>query len=106
MPVLTTYPGVYIEELPSGIRTIAPVATSITAFIGRTKQGPLEQPTLIHSFGDFERLFGGLWRLSPMTYAVQQFYMNGGTEALIVRVANRVAATGALTATPATFAII
>jgi phage tail sheath protein FI len=88
MPVLTTYPGVYIEELPSGVRTITPVATSITAFIGRARRGPVNEPVLIHSFGDFERVFGDLWSLSPMTYAVQQFYMNGGSEAMIVRVFN------------------
>src|SRR5438034_2678638 len=88
MPVLTTYPGVYIEELPSGVRTITPVATSITAFVGRALKGPVNEPVLIHSFGDFERMYGGLWRLSAMTYAVQQFYLNGGSEALIVRVHN------------------
>jgi phage tail sheath protein FI len=88
MPVLTTYPGVYIEELPSGVRTISPVATSITAFVGRVLKGPVNEPTVIKSYGDFERLFGGLWRLSPVSYAVQQFYMNGGSEALIVRVHN------------------
>jgi Bacteriophage tail sheath protein len=86
MPVLPTYPGVYIEELPSGVRTITPVATSITAFIGRALRGPVDEPTLIHSFGDFERVYGGLWGMSPMTYAVQQFYLNGGSEAVIVRV--------------------
>jgi len=88
MPVLTTYPGVYIEELPSGVRTITPVATSITAFVGRVLKGPVNEPTVIKSYGDFERLFGGLWRLSPVSYAVQQFYMNGGSEALIIRVHN------------------
>ena len=40
MPVTLTYPGVYIEEVPSGVRTITGVATSITAFIGRALRGP------------------------------------------------------------------
>jgi phage tail sheath protein FI len=88
MPVLRTYPGVYIEELPSGVRTITPVATSITAFIGRALRGPVDNPVLIHSFEDFDRIYGGLWGSSPMTYAVQQFYLNGGSDALIVRVQN------------------
>src|SRR5690349_11678659 len=88
MPVLTTYPGVYVEELPSGIRTITSVATSITAFVGRALTGPVNEPTLIHSFSDYERAFGGLWQSSPVSYAVQQFYLNGGSEALIVRVFN------------------
>jgi hypothetical protein len=85
MPVATTYPGVYIEEIPSGVRTITGVATSITAFIGRTPRGPQDQPTRINSFGDFERAFGGLDAGYPLTYAVRDFYQNGGSQGLIVR---------------------
>lgn len=44
MPVTLSYPGVYIEEVPSGVRTITGVATSITAFIGRTLRGPANDP--------------------------------------------------------------
>jgi phage tail sheath protein FI len=61
MPTTPTYPGVYIEEIPSGVRTIMGVATSITAFIGRALRGPVDEPKTINSFGDFERTFGGLW---------------------------------------------
>ena len=85
MPVPLTYPGVYIEEIPSGVRTIVGVATSITAFIGRTQRGPLNEPTTINSFGDFERTFGGLWVDAPLGYAVRDFFLNGGSQALIVR---------------------
>lgn len=85
MPVTPTYPGVYIEELPSGVRTIAGVATSITAFIGRAARGPVNEPTIINNFGDFERLFGGLRAKLPMTYAVRDYFLNGGATAVIVR---------------------
>ena len=85
MPVTLTYPGVYIEEVPSGVRTIVGVATSITAFLGRAQRGPVNEPTRIQSFGDFERTFGGLWSESMMSYAVQHYFLNGGTDALIVR---------------------
>jgi uncharacterized protein len=85
MPVPLTYPGVYIEEIPSGVRTITGVATSICAFIGRALRGSVDDPVVINSFGDFERLFGGLWADSPMTYAVRDFYRNGGGQAVIVR---------------------
>ena len=88
MPIAPTYPGVYIEEIPSGVRTITGVATSITAFIGRALRGPVDEPTTINSFGDFERQFGGLWVDSMMSYAVRDFYQNGGAQAIIVRVAN------------------
>ena len=86
MPVTPTYPGVYIEEIPSGVRTITGVATSITAFIGNARQGPTDKPIKIQSFADFERQFGELWVKSPMSYAVQQFFLNGGTDAIIMRV--------------------
>jgi uncharacterized protein len=88
MPVTPTYPGVYIEELSSGVRTITGVATSITAFIGRALKGPLSEPIRVQNFGEFQRQFGGLWRESTMSYAVQQYFLNGGQDALIVRVYN------------------
>lgn len=59
MPVQPTYPGVYIEELPSGVRTITGVATSITAFVGYTARGLDHRASRILSFADFERAFGG-----------------------------------------------
>lgn len=92
MPVTPTYPGVYIEEIPSGVRTITGVATSITAFIGRARRGPVDQAVTINSISDFERMFGGLWSLSTMSYAVRDFYLNGGSRAIIVRVHNGAAA--------------
>lgn len=88
MPINPKYPGVYIQELPSAVRTIVGVSTSITAFIGRAIKGPTDAPRLIHSFTDYERIYGGLWRYSEMSYAVYQFYQNGGNDALIVRVHN------------------
>ena len=88
MPVTPTYPGVYIEEVPSGVRTITGVATSITAFIGRAPRGPVNEPTTINSFGDYERQFGGLSVESTMSYAVRDFYLNGGSQAIIVRLYN------------------
>ena len=88
MPVSPTYPGVYIEELDSGVRTITGVATSVTAFIGRAKKGPADEPVEIFSFGDYERNFGGLWNKSPMSFAVRDFFLNGGASAVIVRVHN------------------
>ncbi|WP_457651884.1 phage tail sheath family protein [Rhodocaloribacter sp.] len=93
MPTNPTYPGVYIEEVPSGVRTITGVATSITAFIGRASRGPVNAATRVQSFADYERAFGGLWTESTMSYAVQHFFRHGGAEALIVRVFNPGAST-------------
>ncbi|NEO43237.1 MAG: phage tail sheath family protein [Moorea sp. SIO4A3] len=88
MPVTPTYPGVYVEEIPSGVRTITGVATSITAFIGRALRGPTDEPILINNYGEYERIFGGLWNESTMSFAVRDFYNNGGSQAVIVRLHN------------------
>jgi len=85
MPVQASYPGVYIEEVPSGVRTITGVATSITAFVGRALRGPAEMPVVLTSFADFERRFGGLWAPSRLGYSVRDFFLNGGGVAVVVR---------------------
>jgi len=85
MPVQPTYPGVYIEELPSGVRTITGVATSITGFVGKALRGPADQPVTITSFADYERVYGGLHRDMTLSYAVRDFFLNGGGQAVIVR---------------------
>jgi hypothetical protein len=85
MPAPLSYPGVYIEEIPSGVRTITGVATSITAFIGRALRGDANEPVAITSLGDFERRFGGMHADYPMSYAVRDFYLNGGARAIVVR---------------------
>src|SRR4051812_9284365 len=87
MPVSPTYPGVYIEEIPSGVHTITGVSTSVTAFIGYTPRGTVNDPVHIFSFADFERAFGGLSVDSPLSHCVKHFFQNGGNEAYIVRVA-------------------
>ncbi|MHA2308978.1 MAG: phage tail sheath family protein, partial [Candidatus Heimdallarchaeaceae archaeon] len=77
----------YIEEVPSGVKTIVGVSTSIAAFVGYTARGPTDEAVRIHNFGDFEQNFGGLHRDSLISYGVRQFFLNGGTDAYIVRVA-------------------
>jgi phage tail sheath protein FI len=86
MPINPTYPGVYIEELENPVKTIVGVSTSVTAFVGRALKGPVNDPTVIHNFGEFESIFGGLWKQSTMSYAVYQYFLNGGADAVIVRV--------------------
>ncbi len=92
MPVTPTYPGVYVEELSSGVRTITGVPTSITAFVGRAQRGPANDPTVINSYSDFERRFGGLQADYPLSYAVRDFYLNGGSQAIILRLYSGAAA--------------
>lgn len=88
MPATLTYPGVYIEEIPSGVHTITGVATSIAAFIDFFREGPRDKAVQIFGMGDFEREFGGLDTRSEASYAISQFFLNGGTEAWVIRSAH------------------
>lgn len=87
MPVSPTYPGVYIEEIPSGVKTITGVSTSIAVFIGRAKSGPLNEPVLCLNFGDFEKTFSSEYAGSDMVRAVRLFFQNGGTQCYVMRIA-------------------
>lgn len=84
-----TYPGVYIEEISSGVHTITGVATSIAAFIGWANMGPTDRAVLVQSWTDFQDQFGGLTNNNGtpnyLGYAVNQFFNNGGSQAYIVR---------------------
>jgi phage tail sheath protein FI len=93
MPVQVSFPGVYVQEVPSGVRTITGVSTSIAMFIGMTGRGRLNEPTRVLSFADYERAFGNDTTISEMTDQVRQFFTNGGQQAFIARIAN--GATGA-----------
>ena len=88
-----TYPGVYIEELPSAVHTITGVATSIAAFVGWADQGSTTQATLVESWSDYQTQFGGLDSRTLLGYAVNQFFANGGSQAYIVRLVYKDAAT-------------
>lgn len=85
MPQALSYPGVYIDEVSSGVHTIIGVSTSIAAFVGRTEYGPTNNPIVINGYADFERRFGGLWAGSKLPYAVRDFFLNGGSQAIIIR---------------------
>ena len=87
MPVQVSYPGVYIQEVSSGVHTITGVSTSIGAFLGRTAKGPIDKAVRILSFSDFLREFGGPHPLSDLAQSVRQFFDNGGTDCYVVRLA-------------------
>lgn len=86
------HPGVYVEEIPSGVRPIEGVGTSTAAFVGYTTKGPMGEPTLIFKWDTYDDQFGGLRDTGksaqgdPMGFAVYNFFLNGGTAAYIVRV--------------------
>ena len=88
------HPGVYIEEIPSGLKPISGVATSVAAFIGFTAKGPLNEPARIGNWGDYASEFGGIRDTGkepdgdPMGHTVAAFFQNGGANAYIVRIAH------------------
>lgn len=88
MATTVSYPGVYIEEVPSDVHTITSVSTSIAAFFGRTSKGKLNQPIRCLSQADFARNFGAPHPQSDLGYSVRQFFANGGTDCYVVRVAS------------------
>jgi hypothetical protein len=79
-------PGVYVREVPSGSRAITAVSTSVAAFLGRARRGPVNRPTAVLDPSAFERSFGGLWRGSELGLLVQDFFQHGGSVAQVVRV--------------------
>lgn len=89
MSALPTAPGVHIVEVPSGTRSIAGVSTSLTAFVGSALRGPTDDPTFVSSWSEYEDRFGGLWVHSLASHVVRQYFLEGGAQALIVRVVNR-----------------
>lgn len=86
------HPGVYVREIPSGVRAVEGVPTSTTIFVGETERGPLA-PTKIKGLADYERSFGGFLRSDgstgtervTMRYSVGGFFANGGTSAYVLR---------------------
>ena len=87
MPVQVSYPGVYIQEVSSGVKTITGVATSITAFFGRATMGPVNQAVHCLSYADYTRNFGTPHAASDLAASVKQFYDNGGSDCYVVRLA-------------------
>lgn len=86
MPPRLTYPGVYVEEQSSGVRTITGVATSTTLFIGMSRKGDLGRPTPIRGIDQFEQAFGDDMSYGELVPQVRQFFLNGGADAIVARI--------------------
>jgi Bacteriophage tail sheath protein len=86
MPATFTYPGIYVEEVPSGVHPIVGASTSDTAFVDYFPRGPVGEATRVTSAEEFERVFGGHDAQSEASYAVGLYFQNGGQVAWIVRV--------------------
>lgn len=81
------------------------VSTSTAGFVGLAERGPVAgQPMLVTSFADYKRLYGGYLSEAGygnarfLPYAVEQFFLNGGARAYIMRAAPADAKAGTVTA--------
>jgi len=98
MSFIPTFPGVYIREIPSGSRSIAGASTSIAAFVGGFARGPVNTPVRLFSLADFDNEFGGLSSDYETSFAVPQFFVNGGGTAYAIRVVREDGANAAVAA--------
>lgn len=89
MPVSPTYPGVYVQEVPSGVRTITGVSTSIALFLGHSTRGPINKPVRILNYSRFRDAFGEDSSASELPHYVRLFFLNGGTHCYVMRLAHQ-----------------
>ncbi len=80
--------GIQVQEESGSGQSIAEAPTAVTAFVGRCLRGPVDRPVAVSGFNEFQRIFGGLWQPSTLSYAVEQYFENGGRAAIVVRVTN------------------
>ncbi len=95
MPTLT-YPGVYVQEISSGVRPISIASTSTAAFVGLAEMGP-DKPLRVTNWTEFQRYYGSFIIDGYLAHSVFQYFNNGGRECYIVRVARSDAATANVT---------
>ncbi len=79
-------PGVYVEEVEAGVRPIEGVGTAVAAFIGLAATGPFNAPTLVSNWTQFSETFGDFVPGSYLAHAVYGYFLNGGTNAYVVRI--------------------
>jgi len=89
MPKSKTHPALAVAELAPGISPIIGVATSITAFVGPARRGPVNRAVLIRSVNEFEARFGATTPTLETGHALRQYFLNGGRDAWVVRVAKK-----------------
>lgn len=79
-------PGVYVDEVPSGERSITGARTAVAGFIGQTGTGPFNTPTRITTWAEFSAVFGGFLPGACLAQSVHGFFLNGGGVCHIVRI--------------------
>lgn len=92
-----TYPGVYVQEIPSGVRPIEVASTSTAAFVGLAEMGPDNEARRITNWTEFQRHYGTFINGGFLAHSVFQFFNNGGRQCYIVRVTPSDAVTASVT---------
>ena len=95
--VQVTYPGVYVQEVSSGVRPIAAASTSTPAFVGLTEMGPDNEARRITNWTEFQKYYGSFIKDGYLAESVFQFFNNGGRQCYIVRVTRSDAVTASVT---------
>lgn len=84
-------PGVLARENDSSFISQGPV-TAGAAIIGPTVKGPVEIPTVVTSYSQFQNTFGDVFTSGGLNYsfftsiAAYNYFINGGTTLLVARV--------------------
>ena len=87
-------PGVYVEETPSGNKPLEGVGTALCAFVGLTEKGPVNEPVLVTNWTQYTTAFGEFTEGALLPQAIYGYFLNGGTSAYVVRVADGTAGPG------------
>lgn len=83
---ILSYPGVYVEEISSGVRPIAGASTSTPAFVGLAEMGPDDEAKRISSWTEYQKYYGTFIPDGYLAESVFQFFNNGGQQCYIVRI--------------------
>jgi len=86
---MATYltPGVYFEPTDTNSQALTVLRTDIAAFIGIAQMGPVNVPTPVNSWEQFQTTFGNFLPNAYMAYSAKAFFENGGQTFYGVRVA-------------------
>jgi uncharacterized protein len=97
-------PGVYVEEVPSGLHTITAVGTQTAAFLGKfpLASAPTVTPTAINNWTEFQSQFidpiEGDKAPNVLATAVWAFFLNGGSRCFVVNTGDDTSLVAALAA--------
>lgn len=78
--------SVQVVETEPGVRSLPDLPTAVFGMVGLAERGPLDEPTVIGSYDDYVRIFGGLVSGQLMALELRQAFLNGLGQAIIERV--------------------